>query len=84
MRSGAISLRFRERLMIVVTEVNGCRYCSHYHSAQSTKAGVSNDELRVPLAGQIPQDSPMEEIPAITYAQQGRRLFLSHDIPSDA
>jgi hypothetical protein len=23
---------FRERLMMVVTEVNGCRYCSHLHA----------------------------------------------------
>jgi AhpD family alkylhydroperoxidase len=69
MRSGAISFRFRERLMMVVTEVNGCRYCSSYHSAQSMKAGVSNDELRVLLAGQIPEDSPLEEMPALMYAR---------------
>jgi AhpD family alkylhydroperoxidase len=69
MRSGAISFGFRERLMMVVTEVNGCRYCSYYHSAQSIRAGLSNDELRILLAGQIPEDSPMEEIPALVYAQ---------------
>jgi len=69
MRSGAISFSFRERLMMVVTEVNGCRYCSYYHSAQSIKAGLSNDELHILLAGQIPEDSPMEEIPALVYAQ---------------
>ena len=69
MRSGAISFGFRERLMMVVTEVNGCRYCSSYHSAQSIQAGVSIDELRVLLEGQIPEDSPAEEIPALAYAR---------------
>jgi AhpD family alkylhydroperoxidase len=69
MRSGAISLRFRERLMMVVTEVNGCRYCSSYHIAQSIKAGLSNDELRVLLKGQIPEDAPAEEITSLAYAQ---------------
>ena len=69
MRSGAISFGFRERLMMVVTEVNGCRYCRSYHSAQSIKAGLSGDELRVLLAGQIPQDSPAEEFAALAYAQ---------------
>jgi AhpD family alkylhydroperoxidase len=69
MRSGEISFGFRERLMMVVTEVNGCRYCSYYHSAQSIKAGLSDNELRTLLAGQIPEDSPAEEIPALVYAQ---------------
>jgi AhpD family alkylhydroperoxidase len=69
LRRGAISFPFRERLMMVVTEVNGCRYCSSFHSAQSLKAGVSNDELRALLAGQIPADSPEEEIPALAYAR---------------
>jgi AhpD family alkylhydroperoxidase len=69
MQSGAISFGFRERLMMVVTEVNGCRYCSWYHSSQSIKAGLSEDELSVLLAGQIPGGAPAEEIPALAYAQ---------------
>ena len=69
MRSGAISFGFRERLMMVVTEVNGCRYCSWYHSAQSIKAGLSDDELRALLAGQIPDGAPAEEIAALVYAR---------------
>ena len=73
MRSGEISPGFRERLMMVVTEVNGCRYCSYYHSARSIKAGLSNEELRSLLSGQIPEDSPAEEIPALVYAQHWPR-----------
>jgi AhpD family alkylhydroperoxidase len=69
MRSDVVSLRFRERLMLVVTEVNGCRYCSSYHSAQSIKAGLSSDELRLLLKGQIPEDSPAEEHVALAYAR---------------
>ncbi len=69
LNSGAISFAFRERLMMVVTRVNGCRYCSYYHSAQSIKAGLSNDELRALLAGQIPEDAPAEELAALAYAQ---------------
>lgn len=72
MQSGAIGLRFRERLMMVVTEVNGCRYCSYYRSAQSIKAGLSNDELHILLKGQIPEDSPVEERTALAYAQSWR------------
>jgi AhpD family alkylhydroperoxidase len=69
MQSGAISFGFRERLMMVVTEVNGCRYCRWYHSAQSIKAGLSEEELRALYEGQIPDGAPAEEIPALVYAR---------------
>ncbi len=68
-KSGAISHGFRERLMLVVTEVNGCRYCAWYHSAQWINAGLPDDELRVLLAGRIPDGAPAEEIPALVYAR---------------
>jgi len=55
--------------MMVVTEVNGCRYCSWYHSAQSIKAGLSEEELRTLREGSIPQDAPADEVPALVYAR---------------
>lgn len=64
-----ISSGFRERLMMIVTEVNGCRYCSFYHAKGALKSGVSETELRELLEGHIPQDTPPEEYPALVYAQ---------------
>jgi AhpD family alkylhydroperoxidase len=32
-----ISPAFRERLMLAVTAVNGCRYCSYFHTRQALK-----------------------------------------------
>ena len=64
-----ISPPFRERLMMVVTEVNGCRYCSYYHSRQALTSGVPESELRELLAGSIPQGAPAEELPALLYAR---------------
>jgi AhpD family alkylhydroperoxidase len=64
-----ISPAFRERLMLVVTEVNGCRYCSYYHARLSLQAGVSQAELRTLLSGSIPSSTPSEELPALAYAQ---------------
>lgn len=69
MRSDLISDAFRERLMLVVTEVNGCRYCSHYHTGEALKAGITSHELRAYLDGAIPSEAPAEEIPALYYAQ---------------
>ena len=65
-----ISPPFRERLMMVVTEVNGCRYCSYYHSRQALTSGVPESELRELLAGSIPKDAPAGELPALLYARQ--------------
>jgi AhpD family alkylhydroperoxidase len=64
-----ISMEFRERLMLMVTEVNGCRYCSYYHAKMALEAGIDQQELNELLAGCIPQDAPYEEIPALLYAQ---------------
>jgi len=64
-----ISPAFRERLMMVVTEVNGCRYCSYYHARLSLRAGISDYELRQLLTGSIPPDAPQDELPALAYAQ---------------
>jgi AhpD family alkylhydroperoxidase len=60
---------FRERLMMVVTEVNGCRYCRSYHLKESLKSGVSEAELADLLKGHIPNDTPPEEYVALVYAQ---------------
>ncbi len=64
-----IPVDFRERLMMVVTEVNGCRYCSSYHSRQALTSGVPETELRELLAGSIPQEAPSTELPALYCAQ---------------
>jgi AhpD family alkylhydroperoxidase len=74
-----ISPAFRERLMMVVTEVNGCRYCSYYHSRLALTSGVPESELRDLLAGSIPQDAPAEELPALLYA----RHWAEHNAQPD-
>lgn len=64
-----VSKAFRERLMVTVTEVNGCRYCRYFHASEALKAGVSQAELESFLAGSIPEDTPSEECLALSYAQ---------------
>lgn len=64
-----VSPAFRERLMLVVTEVNGCRYCRSFHAPQAFKAGVPQDELRDLLAGLVPESTPDEEQMALVYAK---------------
>ena len=69
MRGDVISPAFRERLMMTVTEVNGCRSRSYYHARESLKAGVSEAEVKDLLGGIISSDFPEGEYVALLYAQ---------------
>lgn len=68
MRGETLSAQFRERLMLVVTEVNACRYCSYYHAKQALVEGLSAEEIQALTQGEF-EASPPEERPAMLYAQ---------------
>jgi AhpD family alkylhydroperoxidase len=68
MRGGVIASAFRERLMLTVTAVNSCRYCSYGHARTALSEGVSQDEIEA-LGNGFFDDSPAEEVPAMLYAQ---------------
>ncbi len=68
MRGKTIDPAFRERLMLTVTEVNGCRYCSYAHAQQALAKGVSQEEIESLGKGMF-NGSPAEEMPALLYAQ---------------
>jgi len=68
MNTELISQSFRERLMIAVTMVNGCRYCSYYHSREALKAGISPEEMAT-LTNFEFGNCPDDEQPALLYAQ---------------
>lgn len=63
-----ISPALRERLMLAVTAVEGCRYCSYFHAKQALKSGVSPKETSLLLSGDI-GNCPEEEATALLYAQ---------------
>jgi len=68
MKGDLVSYAFRERLMLAVTAVNGCRYCSYYHAKEAVKAGLPESELQKLLVGVV-DDAPADELPALLYAQ---------------
>jgi AhpD family alkylhydroperoxidase len=69
MRSDALTPDFRERLMLAVTEVNGCRYCRTFHVGQARQAGISTEEITQYLQGIVPEDVPEDQKLAVCYAQ---------------
>ncbi len=68
MRGDQIGHAFRERLMLVVTGVNGCRYCSYVHAREALAAGLSPEEIGALEAGAL-GEGPDDELPALLYAQ---------------
>jgi AhpD family alkylhydroperoxidase len=64
----SVSPAFRERLMLAVTAVNGCRYCSYFHARQALKSGLSKTEIHGLLSGDV-AGGPEDEAVAVTYAQ---------------
>lgn len=59
---------FPERIMLAVTEVNGCALCAYAHTKMALEAGMDTDEVRQLLGG-VTDGAPDDELPAIGFAQ---------------
>jgi AhpD family alkylhydroperoxidase len=67
-KQGLITEAFQERLMLAVTAVYGCRYCSYFHAKHALKSGISSKEISRLLSGDV-ANCPEEEAVAVIYAQ---------------
>lgn len=67
-RGGRVSRPFAEKIMLAVTQVNGCRYCDYGHTQAALQMGISQQELQDLKAGLF-DDLPEEEVPALLFAQ---------------
>jgi AhpD family alkylhydroperoxidase len=67
LRGKALSPGFRERLMLAVTAVNQCRFCTFVHSRIALKEGVSKAEVDDLFRGEF-EGVPEEERTAVLYA----------------
>ena len=67
-RTKELDGRLTERIMLAVTEVNGCEICSYAHTRMALEAGLSAEEIHRLLSGHS-EDIPAEEAPAVLFAQ---------------
>jgi AhpD family alkylhydroperoxidase len=63
-----ISPQFRERIMLAVTEVNGCEACSYAHTKIALEEGMSPEEISAILSGEA-ENIPENELVGIFFAQ---------------
>lgn len=67
-RQQQLTKQFTERIMLAVTEVNGCQVCSYAHTKMALESGMDNTEIENMLAG-LNDDAPPDELAAILFAQ---------------
>lgn len=79
MRGELLPRPFVERIMLAVTAVNRCRYCSYVHAAEARRAGISAEEIEDLSRSQL-GGCPPREVPALLYAQ----AWASRDGRADA
>jgi AhpD family alkylhydroperoxidase len=68
LRGRRLEPAFRERLMLAVTEVNRCSWCSWYHAKAALAEEIAMEEVRALLAGRYDL-VPDEQLPAVLFAQ---------------
>ena len=68
LRRGTVSPAFRERLMLAVTAVYRCRYCTWVHTREALRSGLTGEDVTTLLSGSV-NDCPNDEALAILYAQ---------------
>ena len=66
--AGKMNKAFLERIMLAVTEVNGCAMCSYYHTKVALEEGFSAEEIRAMLGGSF-ADVPQKELSGVLFAQ---------------
>jgi AhpD family alkylhydroperoxidase len=57
-----------ERIMLAVTEVNGCALCAYGHTRLAVDAGLSRGEVRALLGG-VADGVPDDDLAAVVFAQ---------------
>ena len=60
--------QFQNKILLAVTQVNGCRYCSYLHTKHALESGMSEEEITSLLAGEV-GDINDEESVALIFAQ---------------
>jgi len=65
--SGRVSRAFAEKIMLAVTQVNGCRYCAYGHTRVAMKEGVAPEEIERIMAAELGEFAEQEAV-ALAFA----------------
>ncbi|WP_198034249.1 carboxymuconolactone decarboxylase family protein [Acidihalobacter ferrooxydans] len=68
-RNPDITRAFIEKIMMVITAVNGCVYCEWFHARQASSCGMTAREISNLFNLQFHAEATDFELPALLYAQ---------------
>ena len=77
-KRGDVSPQFEKRIMLAVTQVNGCRLCSYFHTKEALKMGLPEQEIKQLLSGEL-SAAPDEEAVALMFAQHYAETVGNYD-----
>lgn len=67
-KDNMINKSFEKRIMLAVTQVNGCQMCSYFHSKEALRHGMDKKHIQDLLSGEL-GEVPEKEAPALLFAQ---------------
>lgn len=68
-KNSSINSTFREKIMTVVSAINGCTYCKWFHAKQAIKAGISSNDVKKLFAQQFDTTATDFELSGLIFAQ---------------
>lgn len=70
--------KLKERIMLAITEVNGCTMCSYIHTKLALSSGMKSEDIKSILGGDT-TSIPLEEAVAVMF---GQNFAYSKEVPS--
>ena len=67
-KTGLMNKKLKERIMLAITEVNGCSMCSYVHTKIALNSGMPSENIQSILAGDT-SCIPVEEAVAVAFGQ---------------
>lgn len=69
MKNPEVGRDFIGKIMMVVTAINGCTYCTWFHAKQAVEGGMSDEEIRSMFDLQFEASASEHELPGLLFAQ---------------
>jgi len=66
-RNGELNTELIEKVMLTVTEINGCEVCSVFHNRVAEKEEIKEEDIQVLFVADF-EEIPQDEAPAILFA----------------
>jgi AhpD family alkylhydroperoxidase len=73
-----VDKNFRSHIMLAVTQVNGCKYCSYLHTKHALESGSSEEDIAMLMGGDLASAGSEQRV-ALLFAQHYADTSGSYD-----